>query len=195
MDVKSIIQQWYQELAEDAVDFEAQAQRVNVWDQQLRENQRTLEQAVDNVHRIMAGQADLKAACETIEAYQSELDRDLQSLDAGLEAELEAAQLSEPTEDDCEREGTYELAERLNLTLNQMEQNLKKVADDLHRSRGLGAGLVTGDAVEDSNNPIAKIVTVLNNHHESLAWLDEKSRQLHREIAVVKKELSSRNAI
>jgi hypothetical protein len=34
----------------------------------------TLEVTVDNVHRIMSSQADLKAACETIEAYQNELD-------------------------------------------------------------------------------------------------------------------------
>jgi hypothetical protein len=40
MDVKSIIQQWYKELAEDAEEFELQAQRVSVWDQQLRENQK-----------------------------------------------------------------------------------------------------------------------------------------------------------
>jgi hypothetical protein len=40
MDVKSIIQQWYKELAEDAEEFEQQAQRVSVWDQQLRENQK-----------------------------------------------------------------------------------------------------------------------------------------------------------
>ena len=40
MDVKSLIQQWYRELAEDALEFEAQAQRVGVWDQQLRENQK-----------------------------------------------------------------------------------------------------------------------------------------------------------
>jgi hypothetical protein len=40
MDVKAIIQQWYQELADDAVEFEQQAQRVSVWDQQLRENQK-----------------------------------------------------------------------------------------------------------------------------------------------------------
>jgi hypothetical protein len=40
MDVKSIIQQWYKQLADDAVEFEDQAQRVSVWDQQLRENQK-----------------------------------------------------------------------------------------------------------------------------------------------------------
>ena len=40
MDVKGIIQSWYRELAEDALAFEQQAQRVGVWDQQLRENQK-----------------------------------------------------------------------------------------------------------------------------------------------------------
>ncbi len=43
MDVKSLVQQWYKELAEDALEFEAQAQRVGVWDQQLRENQKVLQ--------------------------------------------------------------------------------------------------------------------------------------------------------
>jgi hypothetical protein len=46
MDVKSIIQQWYKELAEDAEEFEQQAQRVSVWDQQLRENQKVRTLAV-----------------------------------------------------------------------------------------------------------------------------------------------------
>ena len=52
-----------------------------------------LEDTVDNVHRIMASQADLKAACETIEAYQNELDADLSSLAANLDLEMEALQL------------------------------------------------------------------------------------------------------
>lgn len=123
MDVKSLIQQWYRELAEDALEFEAQAQRVGVWDQQLRENQKVLcdlccmlilkrwvrkslhgllyvmfpfqalEDTVDNVHRIMSSQGDLKQACDTIEAYQAELDADLSALSENLDLELEALQL------------------------------------------------------------------------------------------------------
>lgn len=45
------------------------------------------------MHRIMASQSDLKAACETIEAYQAELDADLASLSENLDLELEALQL------------------------------------------------------------------------------------------------------
>jgi hypothetical protein len=41
----------------------------------------------------MASQSDLKAACETIEAYQAELDNDLAALSENLDLELEALQL------------------------------------------------------------------------------------------------------
>ena len=37
----------------------------------------------------MASQADLKAACETIEAYQAELDSDLLNLSENLDLELD----------------------------------------------------------------------------------------------------------
>ena len=43
LDVKSIIQLWHKELAEDAEHFRHHAQRVGTWDSQLRANQKTLE--------------------------------------------------------------------------------------------------------------------------------------------------------
>jgi len=90
--------------------------------------------------------------------------------------------------------------------VSQMESNLKRVIGDLNKSRGLGetgnngSGSSSNSSSSEGSNPIAKvcdnyvsyqglyftcfthfscttqIVAVLNNHHESLAWLDEKSR-------------------
>jgi hypothetical protein len=40
LDVKTIIQKWYKELAQDTKDYERQAHKVNIWDRQLRENQK-----------------------------------------------------------------------------------------------------------------------------------------------------------
>lgn len=54
---------------------------------------KTLEATVDNVHRIMAHQSELKTACDTIEAYQNELDADIESMSNALNAELEELQL------------------------------------------------------------------------------------------------------
>ncbi len=35
-----------------------------------------------------------------------------------------------------------------------------------------------------------QIVAVLNSHHESLAWLDDRSSALRREVALLRKDLS-----
>jgi hypothetical protein len=53
----------------------------------------TLEETVDNVHRLLSCQGDLKSACDTIEAYQDELEADLDNLDTNLALELEALDL------------------------------------------------------------------------------------------------------
>lgn len=210
MDVKGIIQKWYKELSEDASVFEEQAQRVGIWDQQLRDNQTRLETMVDDVHRIMSAQADLKTSCDTIEAYQAELENDLNNLNSSLDAELDDLDTQEPTADDCERERTYLLAEELTATLNQMEQNLKKVINNLNKADGdkeSGRGAIVDSSSNSSgldmsasssaggmNNSIEKIVSVLNNHHESLVWLDDKSRAMQRDIAVLSKEVHYRSS-
>lgn len=38
--MKTVVQKWYKELAQDAKDYERQAHKVNIWDRQLRENQK-----------------------------------------------------------------------------------------------------------------------------------------------------------
>lgn len=140
---------WYKELAEDAVKFQEQAQRVSIWDNQLRENQKSLEDIVEGVHKLMAGQQDLKSSFESIEAYQNDLESELANLSTDLDLEIEKMQLQEPTDDDLERESTYLLAEDLNHSLNQMESNLKKIVTDLN--------LRTDAVTHDPSNPVAKV--------------------------------------
>jgi membrane-associated HD superfamily phosphohydrolase len=124
LDVKTIVQKWYKELAQDAKDYERQAHKVNIWDRQLRENQKILESVVDNVHKIMISQSDLKSACESVEAFQQNLEADLENLSENLDRELENLQLQEPTEDDYEREKTCTLVETLDQSLSQVKKSL-----------------------------------------------------------------------
>lgn len=93
MDVRSIVQKWYKELTQDAKEYERQAHRVNLWDRQLRENQKLLEGTVDSVHKMMISQNDLHAACESIEGFQQNLEVDLDNLSALLDREMENLQL------------------------------------------------------------------------------------------------------
>jgi nuclear pore complex protein Nup62 len=149
LDVRSIIQLWHKELAEDAEKFQEQAQRVSIWDNQLRENQRSLEDIVEGVHKLMATQQDLKSSIDSIEAYQNDLETELSNLSEDLDLEIEKMQLQEPTDDDLERERSYLLAEDLNHSLNQMESNIKKIVTDLNMKSDTSAG--------DASHPVAKV--------------------------------------
>lgn len=55
-----------------------------------------------------------------------------------------------------------------------MEENLKNIETEYGKSNASYA--------QASDNPVAKIVTILNRHHESLAFLDEKSRELQLQL-------------
>jgi chromosome segregation ATPase len=152
--VRGIIQLWYKELAEDAEKFQEQARRVSIWDNQLRENQRSLEDIVEGVHKLMATQQDLKSSFESIEAYQNDLDAELSTLSTDLDLEIEKLQLQEPTDDDLDRESSYLLAEDLNQSLNQMESNLKKIFTDLNMKSDTTAG--------DASHPVGKVAITIS---------------------------------
>lgn len=52
---------------------------------------------MDNVHKIMISQSDLKSACESVEAFQQNLEADLENLSENLDRELENLQLQVKT--------------------------------------------------------------------------------------------------
>jgi hypothetical protein len=52
-----------------------------------------LESVVDNVHKIMINQNDLKSACDSIEVFQQNLESDLENLSENLDREIENLQL------------------------------------------------------------------------------------------------------
>jgi len=92
LDVKSIITNWYKELAEDAKEFERQADRINTWDKQLHENRKVLDNVVDSINRIMINQNELDMQCNSIEAYQENMEHDLIHLTQAIEREIESLQ-------------------------------------------------------------------------------------------------------
>ena len=102
-------------------------------------------------------------------------------------------------------------AEELDHHLNQMESTLKKIVHDYNTPRGGasgsaggagggGSGSGSGSGVDDRSdgsfslagsegNPAAKIVAVLNSHHDTLALLDARSRQLQQELLTVSRDI------
>jgi hypothetical protein len=149
--VDGIISKWENQLRKDLEEYQRQSERVAMWDQQLRENQKMLNGLMDSVHRILADQEDLDGCIEAIEvlsrtslplplpippllllpsddlllsdshpklvslslslwqAYQRELDTELDSLSQDVDKYLDTVPL-EPDEGTYAREQIYSLA-------------------------------------------------------------------------------------
>ena len=87
--IRNILQLWEDELNRDIQNFDEQADRVSQWENQLLENQKTIEDLVDRVHILMVHQEELDSVCEGIEAYQTELASNLEYLDAAVEKQVD----------------------------------------------------------------------------------------------------------
>lgn len=129
--MKSILKQWYRDLADDAKTFEQQANKVYTWDQQLKENQRTLESVVDRMHGILVAQDDLQAMCDEIDLYQQKTSSELTELMASIENEVLALNEEEPKAEDFDREESFKLAENLEAAVGQMESTVEKLSNNL----------------------------------------------------------------
>jgi hypothetical protein len=71
-----------------------------------------------------------------------------------------------------------------------MEMNLKKIVTDYNKNRGLLADKDSSVFAEQSQgNPTTKIVEILNSHHDTLASLNNKSRQLQKEMISISRDL------
>jgi hypothetical protein len=77
----------------------------------------------------------------------------------------------------------------------QMESTLKKIISDYNRSRAGPTGISTDSVltnltgVGEAGHPAAKIVAILNSHHDTLTSLDAKSRQLQHELLSISRDL------
>jgi hypothetical protein len=65
-----------------------------------------------------------------------------------------------------------------------MENTLRKVILDFNWTRSEEGGAAGAGA-----SPLGKIVEILNEHHNSLVWIDSKTRQLQRNIQLVSREM------
>jgi len=73
-----------------------------------------------------------------------------------------------------------------------MHENLERIVQEYNNSRG---GAVDGSEDEyggsSKSGSIPKILEVLNTHHDSLAWIDSKSRHLQKEAIALSRELDN----
>jgi primosomal protein N'' len=65
--IDGIINEWTMQLERDIEEYARQSDKVAMWDNQLRENQKLLNSLMDSVHRILVDQEDLDGSIQAIE--------------------------------------------------------------------------------------------------------------------------------
>ena len=146
------------------------------------------------IRKLKVYHEELRDNCDQIEKYQDDLQADLNFVSSDISAYLDELDGQDVTEDDIERENMYTLAENLDQHLQVMENNIRKIVSDFNASRGGSPDdlSIFDGTSPDGGNPLAKIVQILNAHHNNLTWLDSKSRQLKRDVSVLNESVSTR---
>ncbi|KAL0491319.1 nuclear pore complex protein NUP62 [Acrasis kona] len=175
--VETIIRNWNNELSEDVTEFRKYADQVSRWDRDLIENEEKIARLMKSIEFIEANQDDVDTQIGAIEEKQKKLNEALQTMEGEVQQAFNISKLQLPDE---ERKNTYNLAENINKQLDGMSRSLKEMIETLNSSY---------DNTLHKNTDTNNIVKILNNHLNSLQWIDHKTGSLHQQILKAEDEV------
>lgn len=128
--------------------------------------------------------------CRAVEEDQRELEDQLKVLEVEVDKEFKKHTFISH-ENDQDRESIYMLAVQLNSYIEGIESSLGKVVEDFNKTRG-----GTADSAEDTDTskmpPHEQIVRILNNHHDTLSWLEEQQVEIAKDLAQITRSMLDR---
>ncbi|ORY81017.1 Nsp1-like C-terminal region-domain-containing protein [Protomyces lactucae-debilis] len=164
-----LVTKWSQDLEKYANAFQKQARQIANWDQ-------TLLSSGDAISRLYAATATAEQtsgkvdqALTYIEHQQDELEAMLDVYEAQVKEISNEVGVSQPV--DLEREKAYGQAEKLITELDGLGKDLGGMMTDINKSAETMSQLKESDA-------LSTIVKTLNQHVESLSWIDENAALL-----------------
>lgn len=92
---------------------------------------------------------------------------------------FQAQSNSLPLDADREREGAYQRAIEVDARLTGLQHSLTTLVGDLNMATE--RSMISGK----ENGGVGQIVQLLNSHHETLVWLENTTKSLERDLAVI----------
>lgn len=182
--LNEIIKKWQKAVPVQKRIFDEQVIRVATWEKQIRESKKDEQELKNRCDELKIYRDDINGKCMEIKKNQSILEKELNDLDESLSRIIDQeadSMMMLDNGDDYDRERTYAMVEELDLHLQHMENNLKNIIKNFNQTRD--SNLNDENA---NNNPVLKIVQILNIHHNNLCWLESKSTQALNEIKEIK---------
>lgn len=184
-------------LDRDAATFLKEARRVAAYDAALRDSQKSLSTLTNQIHMLMMKQSDVDQTLrQGIASRQDELNHALDVLEGMVDDLFEGQSHLIPEDADVERERAYATAVELDGKLHTMSLQLEHLKRDLdaaeERSASTAAMMTTNGA---GGGELGRILGILNAHHEAMAHLEWRGREIEGDLASIGRALASSSSV
>jgi len=167
--IDTILCTWREELEQHVKSFMQQAAQIKQWDQKLFEKSSEVIQLQKDVAGVFEAQKLMDSTLEKIKTQQQTMATTLTQVESGINnAMQEIGGFNIQTSEMKARSDVYKTAETVNDNLNSLHERLQNKIKQLNED-------------ENSSNdadPVSTIVKILNNHMQSLQWIEKKSKEL-----------------
>lgn len=176
--LEDIINSFTVQLEKDALAFTSEARRVSEWDAVLRDSQVSISDLADYVSRILTQQKDLDRTLSSVTAYQGDLNGTLDRLERHIDELFASSAHLMPEDADVQREKAYKRTSDVDSALTTMATQLESTVNDLNAAHERAIDV-------SSSNSLSQIVQIFNEHHETLAWLENTSKKIESEMETI----------
>ncbi|KAJ6264408.1 hypothetical protein Dda_0554 [Drechslerella dactyloides] len=173
-----MISRWTSDLEKYSTEFNKQATEIASWDRMLVTNGDKLVELHAETIKATKKQEDITKALDYVVGQQEELAAALElyekQVDDIFQTQIGGPEGMQPA--DQEREKSYLLAEKLDKQLDIMSKNLGNIITDINNATS------TINKTSNTEDPLATIVKILNNHLGALQEIDVRSNALQGKI-------------
>ncbi|KAH3666075.1 hypothetical protein OGAPHI_004264 [Ogataea philodendri] len=193
--LEDLITKWTNQLSSSTKIFENYSDKINHWDQVLVTSSEKISKLYADSLTCDQKQSKVDQTLSYIEKQQEELDKLLDGYEKQSESLLASVQQVNTTNgnervftNDQIRENSYRLAESLENKLDSLGTNfssliseVNEVSDSFNRSL-----LSTSSKSLEEKTSLEDILKLLNNHLESLNWIEKNEGMLKEQIETLK---------
>ncbi|KAF2471087.1 uncharacterized protein BDR25DRAFT_325363 [Lindgomyces ingoldianus] len=174
-----IITRWAADLSKYQKEFQTQADQVALWDRAIVENS-------DKVTKLYSKtfQAERDAAEQELEAYLDKYEKEVEGMmqNHGMSGSGRSDVEKNNSDPDSDPFTRYKLAEKLQDRLNELNKDLTEMIEEINSTSQ------TLSKTGKPDDPLTKVVRVLNGQLAQLQLIDSGASQLQDKIKATQKE-------
>lgn len=166
---------WNEELEDQVHEFQRQAVSLAEWDKKIVRNAERMARLNARVSTVEQQQRDVDLSINYILAQQAELEALLDGIDRELPKMANALSSKSPSGVDTDRGRGIELAESVQMQLNEVSAQLTSMVDQINTASVKKASSASASA------SLVDVTQVLNNHFEALNWIESQLSTLQKQ--------------